>query len=408
RARACGILRRRIDADLDLEGGEPFRLLLAGVDEIAVEIAAADDAEQRHALAHFLAQQRVHRRRGGVAGEVVQCDLDRGLGAVIAVHAPVHGGERAVDVARIAPVQHRRKVVDGGDDALQRLAGHHRRRRRLAPALGAVRGDDAHQYIVGAPHFLARHDHGLLHRQADGEGLDRADLHEDFRTASPLRRLQSFVMCAVSMMVLKVVISLVMRVHAAAPPFGRTRKPALKSFSFICGDDSTFRVAASSHFTCSGGVFAGASSAMSVAKTKSLKPASAMVGMSGKSGQRSSAHSARPRIVPARICGEAGPSEFEAICTVLVSSACSASPPPLNTTSSSFGRLARTFSSVACSCGVVPIGGTETLYLSGLLPAMSTNCFIDFAGDSLRTTKMFGTPASSLTATKSFIGSKGR
>src|SRR6185312_3707540 len=128
--------------------------------------------------------------------------------------------------------------------------------------------------------------------------------------------------------------------HAHLPgharPGGGARKPALNSFSFMAGDDMTFTVSVSSHLTASGGVLAGAISAMSVAKTKSLKPASSIVGISGKSGQRVSEQRASPRMVPARMCGDDGPSEFDAICTVLVSSACSASPPPLYTTSSTF------------------------------------------------------------------------
>ena len=43
----------------------------------------------------------MHRLARRLAGEIVQRDLDRRLGAVIAVHAAVHGGERAFDVDRL-------------------------------------------------------------------------------------------------------------------------------------------------------------------------------------------------------------------------------------------------------------------------------------------------------------------
>ncbi len=112
----------------------------------------------------MLAEQRVHRFASHLAGEIVQRDLDRRLGAVIAVHAAVHGGERAGDIGRLASAQYRREIMDGGDDAFERLAGHHRRGRRFAPADGVVIGLDAHQDVVGAAHLLARHDDGLEHR----------------------------------------------------------------------------------------------------------------------------------------------------------------------------------------------------------------------------------------------------
>ena len=113
----------------------------------------------------------------GAAGQIVQRNLDRRLGAVIAVHAAVHGGERAGNVGRIAAAQRRLEIMHGGHDALERFAGHHRRGGGFAPSDQAVVGLDAHQHVVGAPHLLARHDDGLEHRQADRDRLDRLDVH---------------------------------------------------------------------------------------------------------------------------------------------------------------------------------------------------------------------------------------
>src|SRR5205807_1018901 len=131
---------------------------------------------------------------------------------------------------------------------------------------------------------------------------------------------------------------------------------------------------------------------------KSLKPDSSIVGTSGKSGHRVGDETARHFSTPDLMCGAAGASEPELICTVLLSKACSASPPPLNTTSSSFGRLAANFNTAACNCGDVPIGGVETLNLSGLFCASSTNSFMFLAGNSDRTTKVLGEFARSVTA----------
>ena len=176
-ARALRILGRGVDADLDLEHGKTRSLLLGRLVEIALEAAAADHAEQRHAAAHFRPQQRMHRRAAGAAGNVVQRDFDRGLGAVIAVHAAVHRGQRAFDIGGIAAEQRGIEKMHRGDDALDRLAGHQRRRCRFAPTSQAAVGLDAHQHVVGAADFLARHDHRLEHRQADRDRFDGLDNH---------------------------------------------------------------------------------------------------------------------------------------------------------------------------------------------------------------------------------------
>ena len=84
--------------------------------------------------------------------------------------------------------------------------------------------------------------------------------------------------------------------------------------------------------------------------------------------------------MPALMCGSAGPSEPELNCTVPVNSAGIASPPPLNTTSVSFGRFSRIFRTSSRICGVVPIGGVAQLYFSGLARASATKSLIVFAG----------------------------
>src|SRR5579884_2947058 len=126
-----------------------------------------------------------------------------------------------------------------------------------------------------------------------------------------------------------------------------------------------------------------------------------MVGTSGKSGQRVSPVMARHRKAPALICGRAGASEPELSCTVPLSSAAIASPPPLNTTSARFGRFSRIFNNSYWICEVVPIGGVAQLYLSGLARARATKSLMVFAGDSVLIVNVLGDVASSLTPTKS-------
>src|SRR6185312_4182506 len=132
-----------------------------------------------------------------------------------------------------------------------------------------------------------------------------------------------------------------------------------------------------------------------------------MVGTFGISGQRVSPVTARQRMVPALMCGEAGGSEPEESCTVPASSAAIASPPPLNTTSESFGRFSRILSTSSWICGVVPIGGVAQLNFSGSALARATNSFIVLAGNSDLTTNVLGEVASSLTPTKSLCASYG-
>src|SRR5262249_32571307 len=132
-----------------------------------------------------------------------------------------------------------------------------------------------------------------------------------------------------------------------------------------------------------------------------------MVGTSARSGQRVSPVTARHRQVPALMCGAAGGSEPELSCTVPLSSAVDASPPPLQTTSSSWGRVSCSLSTSSWICGVVPIGGVAQLYLAGSARASATNSLMLFAGNSERTTKVLGDVASSLIATKSLEGSNG-
>src|ERR1019366_3330731 len=125
-----------------------------------------------------------------------------------------------------------------------------------------------------------------------------------------------------------------------------------------------------------------------------------MVGTSGMSGQRLSPVIARHRSVPALMCGAAGGSEPELNWTVPLSRASSASPPPLKTTTPILGRFSRSFRTSARIHDVAPIGGVETLNLSGLALASATNSFIVFAGRSDLTTNVLGELANSLTATK--------
>ena len=114
---------------------------------------------------------------------------------------------------------------------------------------------------------------------------------------------------------------------------------------------------------------------------------------------------ARPLIAPALICGCAGASTPELSCTVPESSALSASPPPGKGMVAIFCRPSRSLSTSAWSWGVVPIGGVETLNLSGLALARATNSFIVVAPRSGITANTCGDTASSQTATKSLNGS---
>ena len=157
-ARARGVILRRIDADLDLESGKAGGLFFAASRTSPSKSPPPTTPISANRLRLLPPSSACTGWPRRLAGEIVQRDLDRRLGAVVAVHAPVHGGERAGDVGGSRPTQHRRKIMDGGDHALHASRRSSRRRRRFAPADEAVVGFDAHQHIVGAAHLLARHD----------------------------------------------------------------------------------------------------------------------------------------------------------------------------------------------------------------------------------------------------------
>src|ERR1700693_6378380 len=115
-----------------------------------------------------------------------------------------------------------------------------------------------------------------------------------------------------------------------------------------------------------------------------------MVGTSGSSGQRVDPVTANALMAPALICGSAGASTPELSCTVPPSTACSASPPPANTMVAIPVNPSRILSTSASSCGVVPIGGVETLNCSGLALASATNSFIVPAASSRLTVNTAG------------------
>ena len=166
-----------IHTDLDLEGGEAVGFFCRRVGDVAVKIATADDAEQRQPGAVLVAEQRVHRPASRAAGEIMQRDLDCGFAAVVGVHACVHGGTCAGDVAGLAADQHRRQVIYGRHHAGEGLAGHGGCGCGFTPAHEPVVRFDAHQHVVGAGDGFAGHDQRLEHGQADGDRLDTADAH---------------------------------------------------------------------------------------------------------------------------------------------------------------------------------------------------------------------------------------
>src|ERR1700724_3960741 len=130
-----------------------------------------------------------------------------------------------------------------------------------------------------------------------------------------------------------------------------------------------------------------------------------MVGTSGSAGQRVAPVTASALMAPALICGSAGASVPELNCTVPPSTACSASPPPANTMVAIWLKPSRTLNTSASSCGVVPIGGVETLNRSGLALASATNSFIVLAASSDLTVNTLGEGAVSEIGAKSLNGS---
>ena len=125
----------------------------------------------------------------------------------------------------------------------------------------------------------------------------------------------------------------------------------------------------------------------------------------GMSGQRRSPVTARQRMCAGLDMRRGRRQRARRAAQCRASSAAIASPPPLNTTSDSFGRFSRILSTSSWICGVVPIGGVAQLNFSGSALARATNSFIVFAGSSDFTTNVLGEVASSLTPMKSLCAS---
>ena len=176
-ASAFAIHTRGIDTDLDLERDVALRLLLFRFTQVGATLARADDAEHRHAASLLAAKQCIDRPVGGAAHEIVQRDLDGGLGAVVGVHACGHCCARAGNVFGFPPLEHRGEIPDRRHHAFYRLPGHGRGGSGLAPADDAVIGFDADEHVVRPRDLDTRHDDRLLHRQAYGDRLDAVDLH---------------------------------------------------------------------------------------------------------------------------------------------------------------------------------------------------------------------------------------
>src|SRR5262249_9005217 len=153
------------------------RLFLLRITQVAIVVTAADHAEQGHAAALSSAQQHMQRLPARAPGEVVQRDFDSRFGAEIAVHAAIHRSECTFNVSRVAAAHRPDQLGHGGTDALERRAGVYWWGCSFAPAHQPGVAFYADQTRIGPPDFLARHDDGLDHRQADRNRLDGFDVH---------------------------------------------------------------------------------------------------------------------------------------------------------------------------------------------------------------------------------------
>src|SRR5262249_59625497 len=116
---------------------------------------------------------------------------------------------------------------------------------------------------------------------------------------------------------------------------------------------------------------------------------------------------ASPLTAPLLISGWAGASTPEESCTVLLSSAWIASPPPANTTVAILARPSRDLRTSASSWGVVPTGGVETLNRVGSFFATAMKSFMVPTPSSGFTANTLGEVASSAIGAKSLKGSYG-
>src|SRR5262249_59928794 len=98
------------DPDLDLERRIAAGLLGGSVAQVGGNLTVADDAERRNAAADLLAEQRVSWPAGSAPDQVVQRDLDCGLGGLVAVHAAVHRRRPAGDILGLSALAVQRDI----------------------------------------------------------------------------------------------------------------------------------------------------------------------------------------------------------------------------------------------------------------------------------------------------------
>ena len=106
-ARPRGVILRRVDADLDLVGGHAGGLLLSASRRSPSKSPPPITPSSGMRLRFLSPSSACTGFARRAAGEIVQRNFDRGLGAVVAIHAAVHRGERAGDVGGIATAQTR-------------------------------------------------------------------------------------------------------------------------------------------------------------------------------------------------------------------------------------------------------------------------------------------------------------
>src|SRR5690606_8534649 len=108
--------------------------------------------------------------------QIVEGDVDRGLGGPVAGHGPAYPAGDAMQVLGPGAVEYGgERPLDTGGAAVDRVAGHRPDLRRLAVPGDAVGVDDLHDQRVGRRGPAQRGDEGGVQRDADAVTAHRLD-----------------------------------------------------------------------------------------------------------------------------------------------------------------------------------------------------------------------------------------
>ena len=179
RADPGDVQRERLEPDADLEDAEALRHVRLRLGRGLVGRPVEEAFRARDALGPAAAEPAIERDARPSGGEVVERDVQDGLGGGVPGERPIELSDRPAPLAERAADDERREVVaEGGDDAGRALAGEVRHvAPDLAPAHLPVVGGEPDEDLLQRGHPAGEVAEARLERQPGREDLEPPDPH---------------------------------------------------------------------------------------------------------------------------------------------------------------------------------------------------------------------------------------